>query len=139
MLMALTEGEGPVTSSYIGSMCMLLPPPISNCSSLIFAFLFLKMITIVVMKTTTLVIKPTARELVAIMYAVFVHVSALFLSSDVVIFTRIGTLELPIRFPHSTGCIAHMHILWLVGMSVQVTVVWLVVVGQLPQFDARML
>ena len=26
-----------------------------------------------------------------------------------------------------------------VGISVQVTVVWLVVVGQLPQFDARML
>ena len=33
----------------------------------------------------------------------------------------------------------HMHVVPLVGTSVQVTVVLVVVVGQLPQFDARML
>ena len=32
----------------------------------------------------------------------------------------------------------NIHVPSLVGTSVQVTLVWLVVVGQLPQFDARM-
>jgi hypothetical protein len=42
-------------------------------------------------------------------------------------------------FPQITVSTASAHILLSLGMSVQVTVVWLVVVGQLPQFDARML
>ena len=55
--------------------------------------------------------------------------------------TLIGSLALPVIFPQVTVCTAkvHVHVLLLIGMSVQVTVVWLVVVGQLPQFDARML
>ena len=36
-------------------------------------------------------------------------------------------------------CVANVHMLLLVGTSVQVALVWLVVVGQLPQFNARML
>ena len=48
-------------------------------------------------------------------------------------------LKLPVIFPQTTVCIANVHTLVLVCTSVQVTVVWLVVVGQLPQFDARML
>ena len=53
----------------------------------------------------------------------------------------IGSLVLLVTFPQVTVCTAkvHVHVLVLVGMSVQVTLVWLVVVGQLPQFDARML
>ena len=39
----------------------------------------------------------------------------------------------------ATVCRANVHLLSSVVMSVQVTLVWLVVVGQLPQFDARML
>ena len=88
------------------------------------------MITVIVMKTPTLVTKATARELVATTYAVFVHV-------HVSVF--VGSLKLPTRFSQTTVCTANMHVLPSVGTSVQVTVVWLVVVGQLPQFDARML
>ena len=95
------------------------------------------MIVIVIVKITTLVIKTTTKELVAISCAVHVRVSVFLFSSEVVVF--IGSLELPTRFPQSTVCTANKHTLLLVGMSVQVTVVWLVVVGQLPQFDARML
>ena len=39
----------------------------------------------------------------------------------------------------TAACIENIHMLPSVGTSVQVTVVWLVVVGQLPQFDARTL
>ena len=55
------------------------------------------------------------------------------------VFTLIGSLTFPVVFPRIV-CAANVHImLSLVGTSVQVTLVWLVVVGQLPQFDARML
>ena len=47
------------------------------------------------MKTTTLVIKATTKKLVAIKYNVLVHtcLSALFLSSDVVVAILIGSLK----------------------------------------------
>ena len=51
----------------------------------------------------------------------------------------IGLLLLPVIVSQSTVCTAKLHSLPLVGTSVQVTLVWLVVLGQLPQFDARML
>ena len=51
----------------------------------------------------------------------------------------IELLKLPVIFPQITVCKAKLHSLLSVGTSVQVTLVWLVVVGQLPQFDARML
>ena len=54
-------------------------------------------------------------------------------------FTLTGTLLLLVIFPQITVCKANVHALSLVGTSVQVTVMWLVVVGQLPQLDARML
>ena len=51
-----------------------------------------------------------------------------------------GLLQLPVLFPQTTVCMAKLHILSSLGRSVQVALVWLVVVGQLPQFDdARML
>ena len=53
--------------------------------------------------------------------------------------TWIGLLAFPLFFPQVTVSIAKLHILPLVGILVHVTLVWLVVVGQLPQFDARML
>ena len=52
---------------------------------------------------------------------------------------RIGLLKLPVIFPQTTVCRVKLHSLLLAGTLVQVTLVWLVVVGQLPQFDARML
>ena len=55
------------------------------------------------------------------------------------VFTLMGSLKLPVIFPQTTVCMAKLHSLLLAGTSVQVTLVWLVVVGQLPQFDARML
>ena len=55
------------------------------------------------------------------------------------VFMLIGLLKLPVIFPHFTVCMANLHSWLSVGTSVQVTLVWLVVVGQLPQFDARML
>ena len=51
----------------------------------------------------------------------------------------IGLLKLPVIFPQTTVCTAKLHSLPAASTSVQVTLVWLVVVGQLPQFDARML
>jgi hypothetical protein len=53
--------------------------------------------------------------------------------------TRTGLLIFPAISPQRTVCTANMHMLPLVDTLVQRTVVWLVVVGQLPQFDARML
>ncbi len=51
----------------------------------------------------------------------------------------IGLLAFPIFISQVTVRTAMLHMLPLRGMWVQVTLVWLVVVGQLPQFDARML
>ena len=59
--------------------------------------------------------------------------------SALVVVTITGSLLSPIRLPQSTVCIANVHTLFLVDTSVQVILVWLVVVGQLPQFDARIL
>ena len=54
--------------------------------------------------------------------------------------TLIGLLKIPVMFPQTTVCNAKaQNAFCSVGTSVQVTLVWLVVVGQLPQFDARML
>ena len=50
----------------------------------------------------------------------------------------IGSLILPVILPQSV-CTARVQVLPLVGTLVQVISVWFVVVGQLPQFDARML
>ena len=53
------------------------------------------------------------------------------------------TLTVSLIFPtissQTTVCTANVHIVPLVGTFVQVTVVLVVVVGQLPQFDDRML
>ena len=43
-----------------------------------------------------------------------------------------------ITFPQTTVRTANVHMSPSVGTSVQVTVVWVVVMGQLPQFDDRM-
>ena len=69
----LTEGEGPVTSSYIGSSCVV-PSALFDCSraALIFALLLVERITIAVMKTTVLTIKAVAKELIDIMYNMLV-------------------------------------------------------------------
>ena len=87
--------------------------------------------TVTIIETAMLTVKAGARELIDIMYTIL-----LLLRKSV--FTRIGSLMLPAIFPQATVCVANMHAL-SIGTSVQVTLVWLVVVGQLPQFDARML
>ena len=53
--------------------------------------------------------------------------------------TRSTVSLTPVMFPQTTVCTANVHMPPSVGTSVQVTVVWVVVVGQLPQFDDRML
>ena len=142
-----------MTTSYIGSILSAL-----FVSSLIFALLLIKIITITVMETTTLMIKAVARELMDTMYVVcsitVAVVRALTDEVDVVavpdspkfplgkrmpMIGSLVSLVLPVIFPQTTVCMANVHMLPLVGTSVQVTVVWLVVVGQLPQFDVRML
>ena len=62
--MAPTEGKGPVTSSYIGSVLSALFVSCRSEAALIFVLLLIKMITVTVMKTTTLMIKVVARELI---------------------------------------------------------------------------
>ena len=109
--MALTDCEG---SSYTDSMCELL---FDSCNFLIFALLLCKMITVVVAKTTILVINTTARELVAIIHTVLVHVPALFLSCDVEVCILTGSLLKPTRFLQATACIANLHFSWYISTS----------------------
>ena len=71
--MALTEGKAPETSSYIGSLCVLLFVSCSS-SALILALLFLKITTITVTETTILTIRAAARELVDIVFTVLAAV-----------------------------------------------------------------
>ena len=71
MLIAPSEHEGPVTSSYIDSVYEALSILFSDCVSkaaLIFTLLLIKIITTTVMETTTLMIKAVAMELIDIMY-----------------------------------------------------------------------
>ena len=130
--MALAEDKGPATSSYIGFMCITLSD-MFGCSraALIFALLLTEVITTTVMEITTTMTKAAARELVGIMH---IHAAEAVLTTS-------GSLVLPIIRSPITVCRANMHVLPSVCtyISVQVTLVWLVVVGQLPQFDARML
>jgi hypothetical protein len=126
--MALTEGMG---TSYIDSICVLLSALFVACRSraaLIFVLLLINMITITISKAEMLTTENVVRELIDAMYAVLTCVLML-----------IGLLKLPVIFPQTTVCMEKLHSLLSVGTSVQVTLVWLVVVGQLPQFDARML
>ena len=132
--MALAEGKG---SSYIDSICVLVPVVFIACRSraaLIFALLLAKMITITINNATMLTINAVAREPVDAMYVELVSVGW-----KMPVVMLMGLLKLPVMFPQTTVCTAKLHTLSLVCTSVQVTVVWLVVVGQLPQFDARML
>ena len=74
--MALTEGVGPVTSSYIDSMCMHVIPSLlfdhGSRAALIFPLFFLKIIAITVVKTTILTIKAVASELIYIVCTVLI-------------------------------------------------------------------
>ena len=138
--MALTVGKGPVTSSYTDSICILLSAlSVSSRAALIFTLLLIKVATITVVKTVTLTIKAVAKEVIDIMQAVFITNLCMPRLCGVLVYTLTGSLSLPVIFPQTTVCTANVHTLPLVGTSVQVVVVWLVVVGQLPQFDARML
>ena len=68
------------------------------------------------------------------------HVHLEWISVNVLaVFNMRGLLRLPAIFPQTTVSTANVHRLPSLGRSVQVIVVWLVVVEQLPQFDARML
>ena len=73
--MALTEAVGSVTSSYVGSSCMVSPAPFDSCrAALILALLFLEIMTITVMKSTMLPIKAVAKELIDVTYVRCVRV-----------------------------------------------------------------
>ena len=66
----------------------------------------------------------------------FIHQPLMIVSALVVVTI---TWSLSIRLSQTIVCIANVHTQFSPGTSVQVIFVWLVVVGQLPQFDARML
>ena len=80
-----------MTTSYIGSVSVVLSALL--VSSLIFALLLIK-ITITVMKTTTLMIKAVARELIDAMYAVMLSLGLRFMLNE--------SLTLPVIFPQTT-------------------------------------
>ena len=63
-------------------------------SSLIFALLLIKIVTITVMETTTLMIKAVARELIDAMYAVMLSLGLRFMLNK--------SLILPVIFPQTT-------------------------------------
>ena len=135
--MALVEGEGPMTSSYIESIRIIdVLSALFDCSraALIFALLLTEITTIAVVEITTTVVKAVARRLVIIVHSALD--STVFAEE---MLTTVGSPVLPVIFPQTTVCMANVHMLPLGGMPVQVALVWLVVVGQLPQFDARML
>lgn len=73
--MALTEGKGPVTSSYIDSMCVLLSALlVISRAALIFALLLIKITVITVGKTIMLTNKAVAREIIIIVLVVLVGI-----------------------------------------------------------------
>ena len=133
--MGLAEVEGPVTSSYIESMCIPFSA-LSDCSRavLIFALLLIEITTIAVVAITTTVVKAAARTLVIIVHSALD--STVFAEE---MLNTVGSLALPTILSQTTVCTVNMHMPPVRGTSVQVTLVWLVVVGQLPQFDARIL
>ena len=147
--MALAEDKAPVTSSYVESVSLSFSAWFVSCRSrlaFVLAFLLAMMITITVIETTTLTIKAAAKTLIDIMHTMLV--SGLFISNNTItlsvtvgfkMLTLIVLLNFPVIFPQATVCTANVHRLPLVSAFVQVALVWLVVVGQLPQFDARML
>ena len=69
--MALAEGKGPVTSSYVESVSLLFSVRFISCRSrpacVFAAFLLVMTITITIMETTTLTVKAVARTLIDIM------------------------------------------------------------------------
>ena len=117
------------------------------------------MMVITVMKITMQTIRAVARRPMDIMYSILVLMfsvgSKLYdpgLSVGLELFVSVSagdskaykvmvitSLTLPVILPQTTVCTANMHSVPLNDVSVQVTVVWLVVMGQLPQFNARML
>ena len=68
--MTLTEGRGPVTFSYIDSLCSV-PSTLFDCMNAVVLFIFLLFkTTIAVMKTTKLIVKIIATELKNIIYTI---------------------------------------------------------------------
>ena len=136
-----------------------------NDSKAAFIFaLLLKIMTINVKETTILTIKAVIRKLIGITYVTVLvselHMLTVTIESEVCVlrfsagcwlslgvlispFARkmilTGSLILPIIFPQAMVCAARIHVLLLIDTSIHVTLVWLVIEGQLPQFDARML
>ena len=143
-MVTLAEGEGPVTFSYSDSISVLLSS-LFECSraAMSFALVLLKMIVIAVIEATVLISRAVDRKTIDAIYALLVSDLGTMLKysmgQKISVFTLMGSLAFPVMFPH-TVCTANVHkLLLVVGTSVQVALVWLVVVGQLPQFDSRML
>ena len=92
-------------------------------------------------KTITDIVNPIANTLaVAVAVApVHVHLELNSVNNVEVMLNVRDLLRLLVIFPQITVSTANVHRLLSLGRSVQVTSVWLVVVGQLPQFDAMML
>ena len=91
-------------------------------------------------KTITDIVKPIVNTLAIAVVPVHAHLELNSVNNNIVVTLNVrGLLQLPVIFPQTTVCTAKLHILSSLGKSVQVTLVWLVVVGELPQFDARML
>ena len=128
-------------SSWLDSLaCSLL----LEARSLLRAFLLVFTKTIIMdVKTIMDMVKPIANTLAVAVVPVHVHLELNSVKFNNVLAVTVlnvrNLLQLPVIFPQTTVCMAKMHILPSSGRSVQVTLVWLVVVGQLPQFDVRML
>ena len=108
----------------------------------LFLALFLIDIMIITVKQTAVqTIKAVANELMDIMYAVSVDKLSVPISPGIMVkgIFYDWVANFPVMFPQTTVCIANIQVITLVGTSIQVALVWLVIMGQLPQFDARML
>ena len=90
-------------------------------------------------KIITDIVKPIANTVAIAVVSVHVHLELNSVRINVLdVLNMKGLLQLPVIFPQTTVCTANVHRLPSLGGSVQVIVVWLVVLGQLPQFDVWM-
>ena len=139
MLIVLIEGMALVTSSYTCG-CLSAVVVSRSFKALMFAFLLVIMIqhmTITVVETTRLTTRAVAREMMDITEGRLLRLSRFIKEvrcTDIELFG----LSVIVLQMSTTVCTATVHVP-SVGRSVQVTLVWLVVVGQLPQFDDRIL
>ena len=144
---------GSLTSSYVPSMPCAAVDAVDDVplikplkADLILALFLVSTVAITRKETAVQITKDATRNAIEAMSIVSIEESPIIFEGLVFkILMPIESLLFAVvqsvssNSVQTTVCTAKMHVLPLVGTSVQVAEVWLVEVGQLPQFDARIL